>query len=177
MRKVKKPYTQGLVDGLCGFYSILNAIHLLKPNIDIKRAEQIMATMVKMNPHKFHNKFIDGIDGDTLKQVLTYTLQNEKDMKKMSYSISFENDFFMDAYEYLSCLQSKLKRNSCAIISIAHPVYHWSVIEKIDMKREEIICFDSFYSKFKMPFSKVDIKPKRNKWELITDETIILSSN
>ena len=46
-RRVRKPYRQGDLDGLCGVYSIVNAVRALCPELDQEAAEWLFAHLLE----------------------------------------------------------------------------------------------------------------------------------
>ena len=179
---MKKPYKQGLLDGMCGFYSVINAIHFLKPGINTVKAEKLLKNMIKIKPYSFHNLYCDGTYYENVVHLVKHTLNNIHGYKDLSYSTPFEDDTFDDAYEYTSCLKEFVDgKNSVAIVSVGHPWYHWTVISKVDTKEENIQLFDSYFNLedkgSKLSIKDLSLKKKEKKFELYTYETIIITKN
>ena len=68
-----KPAIQGHLDGACGFYAIVNAIHLLEPDIPQQELFNIaFSTFIQDgNPMAF----IEGTSRGTIKNVLSRLLE------------------------------------------------------------------------------------------------------
>lgn len=171
---MKQPYKQGILDGMCGFYSIINAIHYLKPNMTAKRGEKLLMSMVKRKKDTFHTLYMHGMYFNVLVKLTDSVLK--KDFPSMSHFICFEDEEFEDQYEYLSCLERHIvPGKSVAIISIGHPWHHWTVVSKINLKKEKLHLFDSYYNCKTIPFSELSLKRGKDKFELFTHETLIVS--
>lgn len=177
---MKKPYKQGLLDGMCGFYAVINAIHYLKSGISITKAERLLKSMILTKPYSFHSLFCDGTYYENVLHIVKHTFNNIHGYKDFSYSTPFQNDVFEDAYEYTACLNEHIDgKKSVAIVSVGYPWYHWTVISKVDTKDEKIHLFDSYFDLedkgSKLSFKDLVLKKKPKKYELFTYETIIIS--
>lgn len=177
---MKKPYKQGLLDGMCGFYSVINAIHYLKPNLSLKKAEKLLKSMILTKPYSFHSLYCDGTYYENVLHIIKHTFNNVHGYKEFSYSTPFEDDTFEDVYEYTACLNEVVDgKKSVAIVSVGHPWYHWTVINKIDVRNEKIQLFDSYFAPkdaiCKFPMKDFRVKKTEGKYELCTYETIVIA--
>lgn len=176
---MKKPYKQGLLDGMCGFYSVINAIHFLKPGMTTIKAEKLLKSMILTKPYSFHSLYCDGTYYENVLHMVKHVCNNVHGYKEFTYSTPFEDDVFDDAYEYTACLNEHIDgKKSVAIVSVGYPWYHWTVISKVDTVNENIHLFDSYFdledSGSKVPFKDLVLKKKEKKKELFTYETIII---
>jgi hypothetical protein len=167
----KEPYKQGLLDGLCGFYSIINSFHYLDSKYDQDRAEKLMREMLSINPNLFHKYYAEGTYLENVTKILQKVTQKEK---KFKFEVIFEDDFFDDHYEYFACLNEHINEKKVAIISFGPPWHHWSVVTKIDCRTEKIYLFDSADAKNYMNFDEFSLKKRKNTIQLYTHETIII---
>jgi hypothetical protein len=175
---MKQPYKQGILDGMCGFYSIINALHYLKPNMNSKKSESVLMTMVKTKRDSFHSLYMHGMYFEILVNLVD-RIMKQKDkhgFSNISHFACFEDEEFEDHYEYLSCLEEYVvPEKSVAIISIGHPWHHWTVTTKVDLKKEKLHLFDSYYDRKNLSFSDLSIKRKKDKFQLYTHETLIIT--
>lgn len=177
---MKKPYKQGLLDGMCGFYAVVNAIHYLKPDMSTLQAEKLLKSLILTKPYSFHSLFCDGTYYENITHMMKHVCNNVRGYKDFSYSTPFENDEFEDAYEYMACLNEHVDgKKSVAIVSVGNPWYHWTVINKVNMKNECIHLFDSYFNLedkgSKLMFKDLSLKKKEKKYELFTYETIVIT--
>jgi hypothetical protein len=177
---MKKPYKQGLLDGMCGFYSIINSIHYLKADFTEKQAEKLLKNMVKTKPNTFHKLYLDGTYFENVIDLLKHVIQCERGFSDLEYTVPFEDDVFDDAYEYVACLDEQIdSKNKVAIFSVGEPWNHWTVATKIDTKQEKIRLFDSYFDVKdkgnKLSFGDLSIKQEKDKYHIYTYETIIIS--
>lgn len=177
---VKEPYKQGILDGMCGFYSIINSLHYLKDEMTVKKAEKLLRDLVKTKPNTFHKMFLDGTYYENLVDFLKHIIHYERGYADISFRLPFEDDEFDDQYEFFSCLEEELKqkKNSVAIVSIGRPWHHWSVAVNIDLKREKLSLFDSYYGHKNvniLKFDEISVKRNKEKFEFYPFETIIIS--
>lgn len=177
---MKKPYKQGLLDGMCGFYSVINAIHFLKPDMSVSKAEQLLKSLILTKPYSFHSLFCNGTYYENVISMIKHVCNNVRGYKDISYLTPFETDTFDDAYEYTSCLNEHVDgKNSVAIISVGHPWNHWTVLSKIDPENEKIHIFDSYFDLLDkgsmLNIKDLTIKRNNKKYYLYTEETIIIT--
>ena len=176
---MKTPYKQGLLDGMCGFYSVINAMHFLKSDFGLVQAERMLKSMILLKPHSFHRMYSDGTYHENVITFVKHIL-SKRGFKTFSYSTPFEDDEFDDPSEFISCLSSHVDgTKSVAIVLVGNPWYHWTVITKINSKKGTISLFDSCLdpddrdSRLKM--KDISLKKKPEKYELCPQETIIIS--
>lgn len=170
---MKQPYKQGILDGMCGFYSVLNAVHYLKDNFTATKAEKILNKMVKFKGKLFFENYSTGMYMKEVVQLLDL-LKKEEGFKKLEYTLPFEDDEFDDAYEYVATL-NHLMQDRVAIVSIGDPWHHWTVVSKLDLRREKMHLFDSYYNERFLTFEELTLKRKRGMIQIQTDETIIIN--
>lgn len=176
---MKTPYKQGLLDGMCGFYSVINAIHFLKSDFSSEKAERMLKSMILLKPHAFHRMYSDGTYHGNVISFVKHII-SKRGFKTFSYSTPFEDDEFDDPYEFISCLSPLVDgKKSVAIVLVGGPWYHWTVISKIDTKKEIISLFDSCLNPedrdSRLKLKDISLKKKSGKYELCPQETIIIS--
>lgn len=185
---IKMPFKQGILDGLCGFYAIINALYYINPKMTSKKAEKLLRNMIKTKPNSFHKMFLDGTYYEDLIGLLKHVVNYERGYADITFETPFEDDVFEDPYEYMACLNERIDSpNKVSIISIGYPWHHWSVAIKTDLKRQKLCLFDSYYG-FKqmneLDFDDLTVKSYINKqqrqskktvYQLYPYETIIIS--
>lgn len=173
---MKQPYKQGILDGMCGFYCIINALHYLKPNMSVKRSEIFLKSMVKFKKKSFSFLYLNGTYFKTIVDLLEFSLTENEGFSDITYKVHFEDDVFEDHYEYLACLGQEINYdNTAAIISIGHPWHHWTVATKVNENTEKLHVFDSYYDSRTIPYKELSLKRKKNRLQLYTHETIVLT--
>jgi hypothetical protein len=168
-------FKQGSLDGMCGFYSIINALHY-KKELTTKKAENILNKLITVKARTFHMRYIQGSYVEDIIFLLN-VLKKQKGFSKIKYDQTFELDHFDCIEEYLACLYEELSKSddNIAIISISNPWYHWSVVSNVDLAKERVRLFDSYYDRKYISFEELTLKRKRDKIQINTDETIILT--
>jgi hypothetical protein len=167
---MKTPYKQGSIDGMCGYYSIINAIHYLKPNITEKKAEKLLRELVITNKMFFYMNYLDGI---YFENILSLTKNISILDSTLTFTPLFEDDVFEDVYEYLSCLEEHMADNKVCILSVGNPWHHWTVLTKIH--KEKITLFDSYYGNKTISFDMLSLKRKKHMFKLHTDESLLVT--
>jgi hypothetical protein len=167
---MKIPYKQGSIDGMCGYYSIINAIHYLKSNITEKKAEKLLRELVNTNKMFFYKNYVEGV---YFEQIISLTKTISKLDSTLTFTPLFEDDVFEDVYEYLSCLEEHMADNKVYILSVGSPWHHWTVLTKI--QREKIYLFDSYYGNKTISFDMLSLKQKKGIFKLHTDESLLVT--
>jgi len=176
----KNPYKQGLLDGMCGFYSVINAIYYLKSDMSTAKCEKLLKSLILTKPYSFHSLFCDGTYYENVKFLINHVCTSVRGYKDISYSTPFENDVFENAEEYTSCLKEHVDgKNSVAIISVGQPWNHWTVLTKVDSENDKIHIFDSYFDLLDkgsmLNIKDLTIKRNSKKYYLYTEETIVIT--
>lgn len=168
----KTPYKQGILDGMCGYYSVINACHYLKPNFYTKRAEKSMQKLVKNFSWK---TYAEGMRYPELKNVLDSALKRDLNFKGLYY---FEYKDRIEPKKPIDFISSLLAAThsgkQVAIVSIGYPWYHWTVITKVDVYKKRLHLFDSYCFGDYVDFSEVSFKREKDKRQFMPFETIIV---
>lgn len=177
--KKREPYQQGILDGMCGFYSIINAIYYLKPaSITPAKAEKLLRSMVKTKPRSFHKMYLEGTYFENVVDLIKHVINYERGYADIDFEVLYEDEVFDDVYEYLSCLNEQIDgKKSVAIISIGYPLHHWTVATKVDLRKEKLFLFDSYKDYYKndyFDFNKLNLKKRENGFQLYTYETLVV---
>ena len=178
MTKKREPYQQGILDGMCGFYAIINALYYLKPDLSPTRAEKLLRGMIKTKPRSFYEMYLEGTYFENVVDLMKHVVNYERGFSDINFEIMYEDDCFEDVYEYLACLKEQIDgKKSVAIISLGHPFHHWTVATKVDLKKEKLHLFDSYQKYYKndfFNFSKLDLKKREDRYELYPYETLVV---
>ena len=179
MAKKREPYQQGILDGMCGFYAIINALYYLKPDLSPSKAEKLLRGMVKTKPRTFHKMYLEGTYYENVVDLIKHVVNYERGFSDITFESKYEDDDFDDIYEYLACLNEEIDgKNRVAIISVGYPLHHWTVATKIDLKQERLYLFDSYKQYYKnnyFDFNKLNLRKRENNYELYTYETLVIT--
>lgn len=149
-----KPYKQGDLDGLCGVYSVINAIcSILPKSIDADQRETIIKGLFKTCIEKLErrtklaNTIIDGLSSAMLKEMLN----DCKDFLDKPHALILDHEQLTIDNSRIDQIikdinEDKLHPNTAHIIGVSsEDMRHWSVIKEI---RNGVIYFhDSAYLK------------------------------
>ena len=127
-----KPYYQGALDGLCGVYSIINAVRIVNDIDDQDGEDLFKAIIAYLDREKNLSKIItDGLSilviGEILKNVKELNIAREKPFHGLGETGLPE--FWSSMQEFLSL------PNRSMLLGLGGVHDHWSVIEKISDKR------------------------------------------
>lgn len=131
----KIPLYQGRLDGLCGAYSILNAVNYLYNDFSRTDCEKLFAFMVKSHPELITQAIVGGM---RFKHV--WKLANDvqgylapKRNLKM-YRPFYNNQKVASADEFLDRVSEMMGTRAVVLLGLGHPINHWSVATKISPK-------------------------------------------
>ncbi len=137
-----RPFQQGDLDGLCGVYSVLNAIKILGYRDDVEGWQAILTDIFEfVKESKDSTDFLtDGISTPYISRVLGHIICINHNIK---YSKPFHNksaDLSMLWDTIFSFLNTDFRRTAILCVD-GHDYSHWSVVHSISKKR--ITLFDS----------------------------------
>jgi hypothetical protein len=124
------PFKQGDLDGLCGVYSIANALDYL----DIENGEDVFEHIIKYMQRKFifiREYIIDGLKDSTVNRLL----QEAKTVFNFKFS-RHEGNNIVTTWNMLT---DSIDDNTCAIIELGGRHEHWTVVKSITDKRINLI--------------------------------------
>ena len=172
-----KPAKQGQLDGACGFYSIVNAIHLLEPELPPQElfSEAISAFIQDGDPMAF----VEGTRRGTVKNVLSrvigyihsyYELTDDK--TNQPYQLTFSIPYWVkdtersrqDVIDILG--QSNYRKGTVCILGYemndgVNSCKHWTVIK--GFKDDNVITHDSGGGAKKISLNTVRVDSKLSK--------------
>ena len=112
-----RPYNQGDLDGLCGFYSVINAVKHITKRMTFEDWQFIFLKMLKLQlkRQKSANFIIYGISDEKITKLLQYT---QKLKFRIYYSRPFKRLNHLDIEEFWLYLEEFLKgnQNRCIIL-------------------------------------------------------------
>lgn len=165
----RKAYKQGNMDGMCGYYSIINAIHYLD-FLSINDAERIIRKMTESDK-RFRGTYHNGMFFDKLQSLASVAVKASR--RKIKLEAPYVDASFSNNTEFFNDLGSHLYAGSVAIVNIAHPWYHWTCITKVGYKK--IHLFDSCFET--QPYNRSDftIFNSKSKKCIMFDDTLIFT--
>lgn len=129
------PYQQGSHDGMCGLYSIVNAMATLHSQGGHDLFENLFNCLVKsIDPEPFRNYFINGMNQKDLKKSVKAAVAFMNQQKCGTFSFNIENpskridsyyNFLAKALNEVGCE----KETKAAIIGMEGKFSHWTCIE------------------------------------------------
>lgn len=186
-----KPAQQGELDGACGFYSIVNAIHLLEPDLprDMLFTQTISAFLHDGDPMRFVHGTNRGTIKNTLSRLLSYLHENYDfyhDKSGYQYQFKFSlpywsNDKDRSRKDVLNILEeSSFKKGKVCIIGYGNQEEgydHWTVVKQA--KKEHLITHDSSEESAKIELSQLRVDSTQNSnvsrpYNLYTKDLIII---
>lgn len=184
-----KPAQQGELDGACGFYSIVNAIHLIEPDLpkDMLFTQTISAFLYDGDPMRFVHGTNRGTIKNTLSRLLSYLHKNYDffdDKTGHQYQFKFSlpywsNDKARSRKDVLNLLEeASFKSGKVCIIGYGNQGdEHWTVVKQY--KKENLITHDSSGESPKIELSqlRVDSKQKSNvsrPYNIYSEDLIII---
>tara|TARA_Y100001973_G_C5199214_1_gene336449 strand:+ start:2394 stop:2999 length:606 start_codon:yes stop_codon:yes gene_type:complete len=166
-----KPAKQGDLNGACGFYAIVNALHALEHSLDQRELfTQVFDAFLQDGNHK---NFIDGTYRGTIKNTLSrvveylnneYQMYDDKTLEL--YEIEFTIPYWLkdtprtrkQVIDQIS--QADNGKECICIVGYDHQAGgHWSVVRKVSEKG--LHMFDSDQEKRIIPLSELTIDSSR----------------
>jgi hypothetical protein len=155
-----RPFQQGGLDGLCGLYSIVNAVEILHAkSLSEKHAETLFKRLALKIGSKFPAALWDGTGVPELREMLDEAQLFAKEELNLSFERHepFHNTQFSAAKDFRLRLSELITPPSVAIVGLFKPWDHWTVVDKAG--KDTLFLFDSIAMK---RVRAVDIAIKRN---------------
>ena len=161
-KAVRKPYRQGDLDGLCGVYSVINAVRYLCPELDAESAEllfgQLMYRMLT-TARDPGNAVVWGIG-----RLMVMRLVREAALMMMDdFDITLKARWLPKRYrngvardQLWQALEKHMSGAAVAIVGIAGKHSHWTVVSKVSPTSMRL--FDSGQLKA-LPRSRCTVRP------------------
>ncbi len=133
--KAKASYQQGDLDLLCGVYSLLNIIQLLRPQRMAQSKKlfyKVLRFLEKSKSQKLSKVITTGLKFNDIKQLLNTFLPSENLCWEMPFNKAVEPE--MD--QYWNTLMQLLDSNqaSCVLIRLTGVHNHWTIVKAINEK-------------------------------------------
>jgi hypothetical protein len=158
------PHRQGDLDGLCGIYSVVNAInHLFMIRPAPGFSEHMFETVARAIPARFYPDVLwDGMDVDLLSRIARKAVASVKEDIDFDIKVStpFSKERFKSRDDYLDALELELAKGfSVFIVFVDWPKRqgggsHWTVLK--DVRRDHLTLFDSS-SQRKLPLARLGL--------------------
>jgi len=168
-----RPYTQGLLDGMCGVYSVINAMHAID-HMPEKRAETMFRITIKKFSSIFPTAFYDGIKFDELLTITRWIAKKYVKNKLKCYKPVRKK---VDIRGWFDILEQVLDKDKTAvIIGLGYPEDHWSVCVAVERKGNGryLVLSDSYFGLKRFRESKFSMFKKKDKIQIDPFETIVI---
>ena len=168
-----KPFTQGNLDGMCGIYSVVNALHSIRPLRD-KRAEWLFKIIIKKFPSIFPRAFYEGTSFEELHLINNFVAKKLFTKRYKCY-LPIRKKKVIE--EWVDILEKRLSSGTAAVIvGLGDPEHHWTVCVGVERKRNGryLRLFDSNWGIKTFRESKFSTSKKRDKIQVNTTETIVI---
>ncbi|MDE2362816.1 MAG: hypothetical protein KGM42_09060 [Hyphomicrobiales bacterium] len=146
-----QPFRQGHLDGLCGLYAIVNALDLLRDGgltHSEDEAHRIMRALVEAVPERFPRAIWDGTKVQHIRRMLDAADRFAR--KRYKFGLDWSEPFlkrdFRRPADYLAALRAQLGDGGLAIVGLAPPWDHWTLVRKV--RDDGLDCVDSIELKF-----------------------------
>jgi len=130
-----EPFRQGHLDGLCGLYAIVNALDILRDGgltHSEDEAHRIMRALVDAIPERFPKAIWDGTKVQHIRRMLVAADAFAR--KRYKFGVDWSEPFlrrdFASASAYLAALREQLDGGHVAIVGLAPPWDHWTLVRK-----------------------------------------------
>lgn len=139
-----RPFQQGGLDGLCGLYSIVNAVEILHgEGLSEKHAEALFKRIALKIGAKFPHALWDGTGMPEVREMLDEA--GDFAGKELGFSFTrrepFHNVAFVNARDFRQRLGTLIVPGAVAIVGLSKPWDHWTVVDKAG--KETLFLFDS----------------------------------
>lgn len=143
-----EPMVQGDLDGLCGLYSIINAIRLLEPQLEEEAAVDLMGTLLAALGRRrgdARSVVMGGIRPRRMRRLLKTAAQFARESLGVDVSarrLSADIGRAGNLQTVQSALAVRLATGCVAIVRLVHEDHaHWTVMRAVDGTRA--LLFDS----------------------------------
>ena len=146
-RRLPRPFRQGDLDGLCGVYSIVNAIRVLCPELDQAAAEWLFTHLMHALPEVGAEPEVavtNGIERRHLARLIRCAIRYMTSEYEIGLTVSRLPKNLRqstDLQELWAWLAERISPTSVAILGLGGRHDHWTVA--IDVTAQQIRLFDS----------------------------------
>jgi hypothetical protein len=140
----RTPLSQGGLDGLCGCYSVVNALTLLFPSTMVLDMQERVFKAIAKSLHKWPDILFDGTTTHDVREMLSAA----EDI--LSSTFSWEQPFrshkFATFEQFRQELKWRIEGDDCfAVVGISKPWEHWTCAHRLT--EHEMIMTDSCHVK------------------------------
>jgi hypothetical protein len=149
----RTPYFQGNIDGLCGFYGIINAFQCLFPaTFSEDEAWELMVALCEKLAHKFPSVIWRGAGVDDTVALFEAAQDYAVKTKRLGGTVRVTRpyarrkmermqDFWKEIADFLD-EGERLKIKRVAFVGIGHPDNHWTIATRVTPR--SVTFFDSW---------------------------------
>lgn len=168
---IQKPWQQGHFDGLCGIYSLINAIDYLHHGFSEEDCSALFEHLVRSGGSYFPQALYDGFDFEPLCNVAEALPTFLKGRSTIRLLRPFVGEEFEHVDEFFCELRPYVGPRSVAVIGLGEPWDHWTVVTKVDPSSFKLL--DSFGLK-RMPKFVFALEDRQGQIRLDYRETIVI---
>lgn len=166
-----KPWQQGHFDGLCGLYSLINAIDYLHHGFSEEDCAALFEHLVRASPEHFPAALYDGFEFEPLCNVAEHLPAFLKGRSAVRLLRPFVHEEVQTVDEFFCELRRYVGPRSVAVVGLGDPWDHWTVVTKVD--RSSFRLHDSYGLK-RMPKFVFALEDRQGQIRLDYRETIII---
>ncbi len=168
----RKPLTQGDEDGLCGLYSIINALALLYPAVmNQERRNQVFKAIASVCKGGL-SVLWTGTTVQDMRHMLHTARNCLTDVAKFDWEQPFAKSEFKTFDEFVRELKWRIEGDDAfGIVGISKPWGHWTVAERLTW--HEMIMHDSCHVK-QIPLGKSGFTGNGTDYEFDHKQTFTL---
>jgi hypothetical protein len=130
----KKPWKQGDLDGLCGAYSVVNAVYYLYRDFSQDDCEDLFSFMVKNHTDLFSQALVGGMRFKQLWSLANGVKDYLAPTRTLNLYRPFYNQKVKKPDEFLDHVSPMIGPRAVVLIGFGEPWNHWSLITKITPK-------------------------------------------
>jgi hypothetical protein len=131
---MKKPWKQGSFDGLCGAYSVVNAVHYLYEDFSQEDCAALFTYMVRSHPELFSQALLSGMRFKQLWGLANTAKKCIAPYRTMRLYRPFYNQKVSSVDDFMDRVSTMIGTNAVMLVGLGRPWNHWSVASKITPK-------------------------------------------
>lgn len=170
----RTPMYQGKLDGLCGFYSVINSLISLNYLPDDKSCHKLMKNLIIYKTELFPSVMYEGMAITHVVDLITESSNMLNINLHITRPFTYKNKI-KTSVEFISKLEKIIvKDKSIAIVSICAPWNHWTVLTEINDNKFHF--FDST-GLFESDITDIELSTSKelDKLRFNSRETILIS--
>ncbi|RYD63601.1 MAG: hypothetical protein EOP83_11820, partial [Verrucomicrobiaceae bacterium] len=165
-----KPWQQGHFDGLCGIYSLINAMDYLHYGFSEDDCSTLFRYLVESAGTQFPAALFDGFDFEPLCNLAEFLPAHFKGRSKLRFLRPFVNETMEDVEQFFDEIRPFVHESSVAVLGLGDPWDHWTVCTKVDPSSFKLL--DSYGLK-RLPKFVFALENQKGQIRLDYRETIV----